>query len=92
MSLTRQVADAINRRGSSTAADLLPEFPDCTLRQLIDALYHARTAGLVSLEKQGRNLGFRLGRELSTYGRPARKSLPAVSSVWDLGSRFAAQA
>lgn len=92
-SLTRQVADAINRRGNCTAADLLPDLPGCTLRQVIDALHNAKMARLVSLVQKPRALGYRSGWTLGVYGRyvpePERRR---VASVWDLGSCFATQA
>lgn len=92
-SLTRRVADAINRRGKGTAADLLADLPGCTLRQIVDALHHAKEARLVSLQVKGRSLGRGKGWALSIYGRyvPAER-LQRVASVWDLGSCFAAQA
>lgn len=91
MSLIKAVTAAIARRGSGTANDIHPEFPDVTLEQVRRALVNACRMGQLQPIRRGVGLGRAKGRTPTTYGPllahvpPFNCRLP-VNSVWSLAA------
>ena len=92
MSLIKQVSEAITRRGSGTAQDIHPEFPDVTLDQVRRALTNACRTGQLQSIRRGAGLGRARGRLPTTYGPVHDIELPLnsgrmpVNSVWSLAA------
>lgn len=92
MSLIKQVTQAITRRGSGTAQDIHPEFPDVTLDQVRRALTNACRTGELQSIRRGAGLGRARGRLPTTYGPPSHQTVPPlntrmpVNSVWGLAA------
>lgn len=88
MTMTATATAEVIRRKAATADELMPLFPGRTLTQIVKALEHARSRGLVH----------RAGRVRRGAGRPATLYAPGpepvnepeqakrpVSCVWELG-------
>lgn len=85
MSLTQDVALAIEDLGRATLDDLAPMFPEHTRTQVWNALKNARSAGLIVVAQLGKRIYG--GSEPSTYMLKPPKPIPvgcALPSVWAL--------
>lgn len=84
MSATQEVVRLIERKGSATVDDLLPDMEGYTRAQVLNALSWAQYRGLIESaglpRKKGEGVGRRTGLP-ATY-RAVKK--PIVASVWDL--------
>jgi hypothetical protein len=66
MSLTKTVVALIEENGPSTPDDLMAELPECTRRQVMQALHNARFQGLLDVSR-GKGLGVAKGSSPGVY-------------------------
>jgi hypothetical protein len=93
MSLMRKVVELVCKRGQATAEDIIPECPEFTRGQILQAMQNARHRGWLVILERRHAPNFGGGRLPWVYGpgepipaKPVFKGKRPVASVWELWS------